>query len=94
MKATNIENRLALIGAVLVLIGVSSAAEDALGEEASEVTTTAVAIHDAADGTVEIAAEANADAAARAVRALAEKNWLDLDIRLEDHTSTLVAGTD
>ena len=91
MKATNIEERLALIGAVLVLIGVSSAADDALAGETA-ITTTPVAVHDTRDNTKEIAAEANKEAAAKAAQSLAKKNWLDLDIRLEDHITTLVAG--
>ncbi len=39
-----------------------------------------------------MAAQANAEAAAKAAAALAKENGLDLDIRLEDHMSTLVAG--
>lgn len=92
MKATNIEERLALVGVLLVLLGVSSAAQDALAVETADLTTTAVAIHSAADNTRAIAAEANAESAATAAKALAAKNWLDLDIRLDDHTSTLNAG--
>ena len=92
MKATNIEERLALLGVLFVLIGVSSAAEDALAAETADITTTAIAIHEAADDTLDIAAQANAEAAAQAAAALAKENGLDLDIRLEDHTSTLVAG--
>ena len=94
MNARNIEERLALLGVLLVLIGVSSAAEEALAAETAEVMTTAVAIHDAADDTLEIAEQANAEAAARAAEALAKENGLDLDIRLSDHSSLLIAGRD
>ena len=94
MNAKNIEERLALLGVLLVLIGVSSAAEEALAAETAEVTTTAVAIHEAADDTLEIAEQANAEAAAKAAAALAKENGLDLDIRLSDHTSVLIAGRD
>ena len=92
MKAMNIEDRLALIGALIVLIGVSSAAEDALAVDSADITTTAIAIHDAADSTIEIAAKASAEAAAAAAKALAKENGLDLDIRFEDHISASDAG--
>jgi hypothetical protein len=51
MKAKNIENNLALAGALIVLVGVSFAAEDALGFETSDLKTTATAIHDVTDTT-------------------------------------------
>lgn len=92
MKATNIEERLALVGVLIVLIGVSFAAEDALAEET--VDTATVALHEAAENTIEIAEEANEDAAARAIEALALETVTDLDIRLDDHTSVLVAELD
>ena len=85
MKARNLEERLAVLAVLFVLIGVSSAAEEALA---------AVVIHDAADDTLEIAEQANAEAAARAATALAEENGLDLDIRFSDHSSVLIAGRD
>ena len=91
MKAKNIENNLALVGALIVLVGVSFAAEDALGFETADVTTTATAIHDVADSTTSSAAQATADEAALAAKSLARENWIDLDIKLEDHRSTLVA---
>ena len=94
MKASNIEERLALLAVMFVLIGVSSAAEEALAADAPDVETTAVEIHDAADDTLEIAEQANAEAAARAATALAKENGLDLDIRFSDHSSVLIAGRD
>jgi len=92
MKARKVEERLALIGALIVLIGVSSAAEDALAEETATVLTSAVAIHTAAAATIESAAKANADAALRAAESLARNNWINLEIQLEDRSSTLIAG--
>lgn len=91
MKAKNVENNLALIAALIVLVGVSFAAEEALGFESADVTTTAVAIHDAGRSTISGAAKANADAAAAAAKSLALENWMALDIKLQDRTSTLVA---
>jgi hypothetical protein len=44
-----------------------------------------------AHSTTSSAAKANADAAALAAQSLARENWINLDIKLEDHTSTLVA---
>ena len=92
MKAKNIENNLALVGALVVLVGVSFAAEDALGVESADVTTTAIAIHDVADSTTSGAAQANADSAALAAKSLARENWIDLDIKFVDHTSSQAAG--
>lgn len=90
MKAKNVENNLALVGALIVLVGVSFAAEDALGFEAADVARNA--IQDTADSTITgAAAEANADAAAQAAKSLAMQNWISLDIKLEDRTSTLIA---
>ena len=91
MKAKNFENNLALIGALIVLVGVSFAAEEALGFETADVTATAVAIHDAGCSTISSAARANADAAAEAANSLALENWITLDIKLQDRTSTLIA---
>ena len=91
MKSSNIEDRLALVGALIALLGVSMAAQDALADD-TEITSTAIAIHEAAEKTLESAEAANAEAAARAAESLAAENWIDLDIRLEDHTSTLIAG--
>ena len=92
MKAINIEERLGLLGALIVLIGVSSAAGEALAAETADLTTTAIAIHEAAEDTLEIAEQANAEAAAKAAATLAIENGLDLDIRFDDRTSVLVAG--
>lgn len=93
MKARNLENNLAVIAALIVLVGVSFAAEDALGLENADVTTTAVAIHKAGDNTLSSAAKANSDAAEEAAKSLALQNWIALDIKLQDRTSTLVADS-
>jgi len=91
MKARNIENGLALVGAVVVLIGVSFAADNALAEENANITSTAPAIHGAADNTLNSAEKANAETAAAAAASLALENWIELDIQLEDRTSMLIA---
>ncbi len=92
MKVRNIEDRLALLGAVIVLVGVTIAAGDALAADDADVTVTAVAIHRAGTETLADAEKANHDAAAQAAASLAVKNWVDLDIRLDDRTSRKVAG--
>lgn len=93
MKARNIENGLALVGALIVIIGVSFAAESALAKESALVTTTAAAVHKAPDQTLRQGAEkATNEAAREAAKSLASENWLDLDIKLEDRTSMLVSG--
>ena len=92
MKTWITEERLALLAAVVVLIGVSSAAGDAFAQESPTITATAVAIHAVPDATLEIAAEANAESAHRAAQSLAHQNWVDLEIRLDGRMSMLVAG--
>ena len=92
MKARKIENGLALAGAIVVLIGVSFAADNALAEEIADVTTTAVAIHNVADNTLTSAETANAESAANAVASLALEARVELDIQLGDRTSTLIAS--
>ena len=91
MKARNVENGLALAGAIVVLIGVSFAADNAFAEENANVTSTAVAIHNAGDTTLSIAEKANAETAAIAVASLELENSIEFDIQFRDRTSTLVA---
>ena len=93
MKLKNMENHLALLGAVVVLLGVSFAAEDALAKETRDVTTT-VAAEDAAASALRIAEKASKDAAAHAAESLALDVLIDLDIRLTDTSSTLIAGNE
>lgn len=92
MKVRNIEDRLALLGALIVLVGVTLAAGEALGADEADVTATAVAVHRAGKETLADAEKANHEAAAQAAASLAVKNWVDLDIRLDDRTSPKVAG--
>ena len=94
MKAKTIENGLALVGAIVVLIGVSFAADNALAEENTDIATVAVAIQDATDNTLNSAEQANAETAAAAAASLALENWVELDIQLDDRTSTLMARGD
>ena len=92
MKARNIEDNLVLLAALIVLVGVSFAAQDALAKDHAKVTSTAVAIHNAADHTLDGAEAANTEAAALAMKSLAQETMLDLDIKLEDRRSSLFAS--
>ena len=92
MKARTIENSLALVGALIVLVGVSFAAGTALAEETAARTSPAVIALDIASTTRRDAREANRAAAADAAEALALENWIDLEVRLQDHTSVMAAG--
>ena len=92
MKTRNFENGLAVLGAMIVMIGVSFAAESALAKESAHVTATAEAIKDVADNTLKGAKQANHEAASQAAKSLASENWIDLDIRFDDRTSMLIAA--
>jgi hypothetical protein len=92
MKTRITEERLALLAALVVLVGVSSAAGDAFAQEGPTIRATADAVRAVPSETLEIAAKANAESAAQAARSLARQNWVDLEIRVEDRKSTMIAG--
>ena len=93
MRATKFVDGLALAGALIALVGVSLAANDALAADAETIDATAVAIHDAGAEALAGADKANADAAADAASTIRQDNKLDLDIRLFDHKSRLIAAS-
>ncbi len=93
MKTGNVENRLALLGAMLVLVGVAFAAGSALASDFSDVSSTAVAIHTAADTSLARARKANDAAVAHASTAVVLDVRLDLDNRLADRKSELLADS-
>ena len=92
MKSRNIENRLAYVGALIVLIGVTWAAGSAFGAEPTDFATAAAAESDAMDETITGARKAMTEAAAKAAEALKAENKFDLDNQLNDLTSTLMAN--
>ena len=94
MKRNDIENGLALLGALVVLVGVTSAASSAFAAEPPKIETTATAIHEAGEATLAPARQANNRSAAEAARAIALENLEALDIELTDRTSTLIAGNE
>jgi hypothetical protein len=90
MKKTNIENTLALAGALIVLIGVSAAASSALAGETDTAETKIVVTEAATDANRVIsmaASKAAAEATDVAILLINLENQLDLDIRLLDRTS-------
>ncbi len=88
----NIETTFALIGAVIVMIGVLSAANSALADDIQTVNTTAVAIHTASELTLGRGREEISRAASEAAVAIVKDAEIDLDIRLADHHLRLVAA--
>jgi len=90
MKSRNIENRLAYVGALIVLIGVTWAASSAFGAEPTNYA--AAADCDTTNTTVAIARQAMTEAATKAAEALKAENKFDLDNQLNDLTSTLMAN--
>jgi ABC-type transport system substrate-binding protein len=91
MKTRKFENGLAVLGALVVMLGVTAAAGSALAADSDQVTSTAVAVHEAGDNTVVDADKANTETAERAVRALELSTLIELDIAITDRTSMLVA---
>ena len=92
MKTRNIENKLALAGALIVLIGVLTAAGSAFAGESAKVKIKGLAEQNGAVETIIGARKANIEAAADAARALKAENAIDLDIQLAVLSSTLIAG--
>ncbi len=93
MKTRNLEDKLALLGAMLVMVGVTFAASSALASDFSDVSSTAVAIHTAADESLARARKANGAAVAHAATAIVLDVRLDLDNRLAGRKSELLAGS-
>ena len=91
MGNRNIVNGLAIIGAILVLVGVTIAANTALAEEAAGVralTATSDSLQDKGRANED---KAHREAAEAASDRIVLDTKLDLEIRLADHTSTVVA---
>ena len=97
MKTRNIENRLAYVAALIVLIGVTWAAGSAFAAEPTNFAAAAVADAGVADAgamqeTIVGAREAMTETAAKAAEALKAENKFDLDNQLNDLTSMLIAS--
>ena len=89
MNTRNIENKLALLAALIVLIGVSAAAGSALAAEPANKAAAVVTERGDTDETIVDARKAMAEAAAEALNA---ENTFDLDNQLSGITSTLIAA--
>ena len=77
MKIRNIENKLALVAALIVLIGVSMAAGSAFAAESTNASSKGLVEQNAAVETIIAARDANIEAAADAAKALkAERSTL------------------
>jgi hypothetical protein len=92
MKTRNFENKLATIGALIVLLAVFAAASSALAEEPSNAAEPVVVERMAAKETIGGAREAIAKSAAEANNALKAEITFDLENQLSDITSTLIAA--
>lgn len=92
MNTRNIENKLALLAALIVLIGVSAAAGSALAAEPANKAAVVVTERADTDETIVDARKAMAEAAAEAAEALKVENTFDLDNQLSGITSTLIAA--
>lgn len=91
MKTRNFENKLATIGALLVLFGVFAAATSAFAEESYAVAASETDIVTAADETIVDARRAITESAAEAAKALEAETLFALENHLSDVTSTLDA---
>lgn len=91
MGNRNIVNGLALIGAILVLVGVTVAANTALAEDAGGARALAATSDSLQESGRANEEKANREAADAASDQIALDNELDLEIRLADRTSIVVA---
>ncbi|MCH7820588.1 MAG: hypothetical protein IIA07_01115 [Proteobacteria bacterium] len=93
MFIKSFENALALAGALLVLLAVSSASRTAFADEAAAADSTLISVQTAATISLAAAESANRDAADEALNSIAHDNQpdLDLDFHLLDRKSILVA---
>lgn len=92
MNTRNTENRLALLGALIVLLGVSAAAITAFANDTVDATGAPKAGNRDANTTVLIARQAMKEAAEEAAASLEVETAFDLDNQLTNIRSTLVAA--
>lgn len=92
MKTRNFENKLATIGAIVVLIAVFAAASSALADEPTNAAKPVVVERSAAKEMIGGAREAIAESAAEANKALKAEITFDLENQLSDITTVLIAA--
>ena len=90
MKKMNVEDGLAIIGALIVMVGVFFAAEDALAGSNSNPPVEQIRLPSRILAEDEAARQA--EMAERAAESIQNALKLDLDIRLGNHTSTVRRG--
>lgn len=93
MKTKIFENGLAVAGALLVLVAVSTAANSALADEVTPAATAINTMQTATDTSLAIAESAVQAATSDAIDAIISDNQMALDIRMLDRTTPLVAGS-
>ena len=94
MKSKHIESGLALLGALVVLVGVSFAASSAFAAEPVADRVAAVTAAEPLAVAIAGARAANAESAAYAAAAIARDTVLGLDIELAARTSKLTVSAD
>lgn len=92
MRTRHTVNGLAIAGAIVALVGVAVAANDALAAESDVIEPTTISIDDVSASALASAETANTEAAADALSAVELSNKLDLDIQLVDHNSFVLVG--
>ncbi|MGI9232012.1 MAG: hypothetical protein ACR2RD_00140 [Woeseiaceae bacterium] len=92
MKTRNLENGLAYVGALVVLMGVLAAANSAFAAESENTDSTVVVENDAAVEAINGAEKAMKESADAAAKALEIENNSDLENQLSDISSTLIAA--
>ncbi|MGI9234114.1 MAG: hypothetical protein ACR2RD_10830 [Woeseiaceae bacterium] len=92
MKTRNLENGLAYVGALVVLMGVLAAANSAFAAESVDNDRAVVAENDAAVEAINGAEKAMKETADAAAKSLEIENNFDLENQLSDISSTLIAA--
>jgi hypothetical protein len=92
MKTRNLENRLAYVGALVVLLGVLAAAGSAFGAESAKSRSTVAAESTAAVQAIDGARQAMRESADAASKAIKVETTFALENQLSDISSTLIAA--
>lgn len=92
MKTRNLENGLAYVGALVVLMGVLAAANSAFAAEPAITDSSVVAEQEASAEAIDGAKRAVRESADEAAKALQLENNFNLENQLSDINSTVVAA--
>ena len=94
MSISKLQNRLAFVGALIVLTAVLAAANSAFAAEPANAASTNAADQAAAAEAINGAKEAVRESADKAAQALKLENDFALENQLADISSTLIAAND